>query len=427
MQKLSIKEKIKILAVFTFIITLYFFNKSSAISFGDFLGFYSTSELGFELSTNPMSHFLYINSLRLFSLALFWNSHLENCIFFSIIFSVLTLFLLFFTIIQLTRSVNAALFSVLIFGTSFTFWRQTEIIEVYTFFAFFTQCLLFLVLDNRNFNKNKFIFTWLLWSISLLVHIKAILFLPMLVLYTYHQKEILNLKNLIIIFSIVFSFFMFLILVHVYIDKGPITGIFYGNTQFLKKATTIDLFIYFKAFCKSLGYLLYNFHIFLLPILLGIIYVYKTNIRFFLILLSIILPVYGFSMVYDVPDNYVFFIPSYQCLVIFAGIYISTFENKITIQRLYFYLFLTILLSPTIYFITKKVSYEIPFLNEINYKKKYKGGLNYLLWPGMKNNNDLLKLSTEIYLTGIKPIGFEEFEWNYNQAIEYLKSKKEIE
>ncbi|TAG53126.1 MAG: hypothetical protein EAZ27_11300, partial [Cytophagales bacterium] len=36
-------------------------------------------------------------------------------------------------------------------------------------------------------------------------------------------------------------------------------------------------------------------------------------------------------------------------------------------------------------------------------------------------------LSTGIYLTGIKPIGFEEFEWNYNQAIEYLKSKKEIE
>lgn len=131
-------------------------------------------------------------------------------------------------------------------------------------------------------------------------------------------------------------------------------------------------------------------------------------------------------MVYDVPDNYVFFIPSYQCLVIFAGIYISSLDNKLTFQKIHICLFVTILLSFSIYFITKEISYKTSYLSELNYKKSYKGGLNYLLWPGMKNNDDLLKLSKQIYITGIKPNGFEEFEWNYNQAIEYLKIKKEI-
>jgi len=76
-----------------------------------------------------------------------------------------------------------------------------------------------------------------------------------------------------------------------------------------------------------------------------------------------------------------------------------------------------------------KISYFVPYLENLDSRSKYKGGLRYYLWPGMENAIDPLELAIKQYDTGILPENIDTIEWgkNYPIAIEYLKIKGKIE
>lgn len=80
--------------------------------------------------------------------------------------------------------------------------------------------------------------------------------------------------------------------------------------------------------------------------------------------------------------------------------------------------------GPLWYVLSVKVADSFAYFDTLKSSKAYKGGLTYLLWPGMRNNVSLLELSNKIAFMPTKPFYFDEMEWNYNQAIMYLKWEK---
>jgi len=153
--------------------------------------------------------------------------------------------------------------------------------------------------------------------------------------------------------------------------------------------------------------------------------VYLRDKKLFWLLVTGILPFWLFAMRFDVPDNYVFFLQSNMLFIVFGGYSLAYWFEKNHHFSLII-LAVVFLSFPVIYYSTYKSAEKIPALKTIEQGKAYKGGLKYLLWPGMKNNVDLVELSRKIYLSGKTPDHFSEFEWNYVQVVDYLREKGEL-
>jgi hypothetical protein len=174
---------------------------------------------------------------------------------------------------------------------------------------------------------------------------------------------------------------------------------------------------------KSFGFFFYNFSIFAYFIFHGWYLLYKDK-RKFLLLITAILPFWAFALQFGVPDSYVFFLQPYIVMIL-----ISSYSYQYWIEKFYILkvlCFVQLILLPLFYFAVWKISLRIPQLQGLDTSKAYKGGLKYLLWPGMRDNIDFLQLSKDIYETRNKPESFEEFQWNYNQAVIFLKDNKAI-
>ena len=93
-------------------------------------------------------------------------------------------------------------------------------------------------------------------------------------------------------------------------------------------------------FIKSLGYLIYNFNLFVIIGIYGFYQLFTTQPRIVWFILTASLAVYGFSTFYAVSDNYVFFIPFNILFAILIGVGLSKIQNKIMLKSLSFIAFL---------------------------------------------------------------------------------------
>jgi hypothetical protein len=126
---------------------VYIYNANTAIGFGDALGFvWALEKDGFDWSTNATSHFGYINAVKLFTYILPFVSAFSIATAFSIAFAIATVCVLYKIILLLTQNHLTSILATLTFAFSFTFWRQTEIVEVYTFNLFVYAIMLFLAI-----------------------------------------------------------------------------------------------------------------------------------------------------------------------------------------------------------------------------------------------------------------------------------------
>ncbi len=395
-------------ALFFVFFIIYYLGSFSKVPFGDCIGFVlETEKAEFTTSTSTYAHFLFINTLVLLKKIL-PNIESSEIGRFALIFSSLGCLVVLYQIaFELTKNRFSSFFSCVIFGFSFSFWRNSEIVEVYTFNLFWVGLFLFFAVKFILQKNSKH----LLWSavflgISLFSHIQNILMVPAFLLLLFYTKDLRK----IFLGGLVFSVFL-LILVGVAIINGEgITAVFSSGVV----NENVEISGVFKGFLMAVVYLVYNFWYFLIFSILGMIFLYKSHRKTFWFLIISALPVFCFSVVFSVSDNYVFFIPFNFIIAIFIGIGIFGLIKKRWTKIVAF----TSFFIPLIYIQAYRIAPKFEKGSSFDQEKSYKGGLRYYLLPWMNDNVGILEFTIE------KRKANDDMEWMTKAANEFIGLKK---
>ncbi|HEX8548841.1 MAG TPA: DUF2723 domain-containing protein, partial [Cytophagaceae bacterium] len=246
---------------FVLLVCLYIYYRSTHITFGDGIVFMYTIAKGYDISTTATTHLLYINFLKVVNDSLPFFDSVAKAVGVSIMFSIFTLSLVYRSSYILTENRIASIMSTLLLGLSFTYWRQTEIIEVYTTNCFIVSLLIWAVLKKYNSKNFSTPNTGIILGLSLLIHIQNILLIPFYIFHLINHKKdkkyiIIGLASFIVLSSILFA-------IPLLFDSNSITSIFFLDERFKAKAIAFDLAIISKGFFRSILYFLYNYIFFI--------------------------------------------------------------------------------------------------------------------------------------------------------------------
>ena len=401
------------------IAAVYVWHQSPYASFHDSLGFLYEAMHGFRLTTNATNHFLYINFqhvlLTLFSFA----DPVRVMTGVSFVSSLIALYILYRLCLQVTQHPFAAVAVLPVLAFSYTWWRQSEIIEVYTFHAIIL--LFYMLLGMKDVLKGKsehWVWISLLIGLGCLTHIQHVLSGPFFLYYL--LTGTLSWKQRGLAVAIAGGIFSLLLIPPLLLDAHPVISIFF-ESQFRDNVTGFDLYDLFKGTIKSLGFLAYNFHIFLLPMVIGAVQLWKHQRTAFWFLASFILPYYGFGMKYNVNDAYVFFLSSYLPLSVCIAVGIDHLIQKKK-ALLYLALPFVLLASPMLYSGVLWTTQQLPTAKIMEQKKEYKGGMKHLFWPGKRYANDPLEMARSL-----DPADTNTVEWNLVMALKVLEEMDKVD
>lgn len=390
--------------IFIVFLIIYFLGSFSKVPFGDCMAFITDIEKEkFIVSTSVYAHFLFSNSLILIKKIFPFFNSIEIGRWFTIFFGAITISILFKTIYLLTKNKWVSVIGSVIFGFSFTFWRNAEIVEIYTFNTFFVA--LFLYFSIRYFleKKDKFlIISSIILGISLWNHIQNILLIPGFLYLLFISR---NQRLIIQSFSIFALLFLSLFIIP-----------FFKNESFLIvfKAVSnhnINLNNLPKDLLKSIIYLIFNFWHFTILGILGILFLIRKHLKLTLFLLMSAVPVFGFATLFSVSDNYVFFLPANLIFTIFIAYTLYLFSSKKIFKILSF----SVLLIPIFYIISYQLVIEIEKGIQFNKEKQYKGGLQYYMLPWLNNNVGIIETTLKNSETS------ESIDWMKNSAKEFIE------
>jgi len=390
---------------------IYLVGSFSKIPFGDSIGFVlETEKKEFVLASAPHVHSLFINTLVFLKKLFPTIESSEICRFLTVISASLSIVVLFRTISELIQNNFFAIISAIIFGFSFSFWKNAEIIEVYTFNLLFVSLVIyFCTIFILRKKKSYLIFSAFLLGLSLWIHIQNILIIPAFMLVIFLSKNVkLQLLTLGILGVLFCSLFIFPLL-----NSQPLSSVFSSGTV----SKNIDLKDLLKNFITSIGYLIYNFWYFLIFSIFGVTILFKSNKKLFIFFTTTALPVFIFSTVFAVSDNYVYFIPFNLIVTIFIGIGLYHLHQRKFIKTLSY----SCILIPLFYFFTLKVVSSTEKGNNFHQEKLYKGGLEYYLLPWMKNNVGIVEFTID------KKQAPENIEWMSRASEEFINIKSKYQ
>ena len=175
--------------LFIFFIIVYSLGSFSKIPFGDCVGYVLTTEKGiFIKEATATSHILYINATILIKKLLFIDGILANKIL-VITSGAAVVSLIYLIVFEMTKKQLTSFISAVVFGFSFSFWRNAEIVEVYTFNAIWIALYYYFALKAYNKNSPKHLFiSSIFLGISLWAHIQNILLIPSYLLLLFYFK-----------------------------------------------------------------------------------------------------------------------------------------------------------------------------------------------------------------------------------------------
>lgn len=401
--------------IFFIFIFIYALGSFTRIPFADCVGFVLNTEKG-ELETvfSSTSHPLYINTAILIRKITGVDAILTNRI--VVIFSAaLTVFFVYKTVSLLTDKTWIPTVSAFVFGLSFSFWRNAEIVEVYTQNAALIMIFLyFLVLSYQCEKKrNTAIITAAFFlGLCMWLHIQNIFFIPSFLLFLYYFRQ--NRKTVILSFLVFLLVFGAVFLVN-YFQGYPLNSPFNSNEDigWVRNSLNKSFGQYLKDFLVSLIYLVYNFNVFVILGIIGVFELYKFNKKIFYPLFIAAVLHYGFATFYAVSDNYVFFIPSYLIFIIGVGMGLRKYQDLTWVKKWS----PLVLLTPFFYLFSFLMISSLPQSKDFKEKKAYKGGLKYYLLPWMNNNVGIVEFTAE------KRTAPEPMSWMTISAEEYIKLK----
>lgn len=406
------KKYLSAIALFFIFSAIYYLGSFTKIPFADCVGFVLSVEKGeFETAATATSHFLYTNTGIIIK-NLTGLHAIEASRLLVVVSGAITVALIYLIVKTITKIQWTAITASFVFGFSFSFWRNAEIVEVYTYNSLWIS-LFFLSMVKAFIEKKNIhiILSSLFLGISLWVHIQNILMIPALLLFLfYFRKEKKYTYCSFILFAVLFSSLFILNM-----SQGLPFNSFYSSDQGTwvedsLKQTPMQLV---KDFFQSFIYLIYNFNIFIFFGIAGMGLLYKTNREMFFVFFSAALLVYGFSTFYMVSDNYVFFLPFNIIFALSIGYGLSSVKYSsfkkfswicLLIPLGYVFAYHTVLL-------TEKGKEADTF-------KKYKGGMNYYLLPWMNNNVGILEFTVD------NKVAPEPINWMTVSAMEYIRILK---
>ncbi len=409
------------LLFFSFLV-IYYIGSFSKIPFADCVGFVLITELDtFETVAISTSHILYCNTAILINKITGLGAIESNrfLVIFSAAFSVLFVYL---TVRNLTKTNWNAAVAAIVFGFSFTFWKNAEIVEVYTYNALwiilFYLCMINSFVSKKN--KNYIIFAGIFLGISIWVHIQNFLLIPAYILFLFYFKsEKKNVIYSLLSFAIIFSSIFILNLSQGYPLLSPFSS---NQGHWIEDSFQKTFTQYALDLVKSVAYLLYNFNVFVIAGIIGMIKLYRENRKMFNIFFLASVLIYGFATFYAVSDNYIFFLPFNIIFALAIG-YGLTSGKRLYFKKLSWICVLT----PVLYYLAFSISISfVPQAKKFDYFKSYKGGLSYYMLPWMNNNKGILEFvidkktspepinwmieSVETYIQELKKKGYTESE-----------------
>lgn len=387
------------------LLLLYGLSMNPYPEFGDSLGFVYHASIGFDWATNATSHFLYTNLNHILVLLLPFFSPVFVLSLVSLVFGLLSVEQIRQLGLALKLKSSSALFAAAIFAVGFSWWRQVVTIEVYSMQLFWV--LRMLVLMTKDEVEQQYRRGWrvsLLYGLSLLAHIQNLLLLP-LWLYYYVRGR----RRGVALVSPIMAVLLFGILFIPPTLRGTNTyaAIFFDR-QFQGEVMQFEIMTVLKGFARSLGYMLYNFHLFLVPVGIGLWQWLQSRQAWTMALIGSALLFWGFAMRYNVNDNYVFFLMPYAVLAIAGGL---GYQELAQGRKWEPWGFLLASLSLLVYLLTVLVAMQVPQLERWAESKAYKGGLKYYLYPGRASAPDPVKLAQQIQNGEIEAIpDFDRYE-----------------
>jgi len=402
--------------IFIVFLVIYYAGSFSKISFGDCIGFVvDVEKRQFLPDFMPLTHFLYLNTAIFFTKYLGMDSVFVMRIM-SVIPAAITVSLVFVLIKELVEENWIAIMSIFVFGFSFTFWRSAETVEVYTFNALWIILfLVYAVKSLKNNSKNYIITVGIILGLSFWAHIQNIMLIPAYLVLLYLLKS--DRKKAVI------SILSFLAVVSVMFIVNHLQGIEWKYTFASKKGPWVqDTFSQgfmdlMKDIVKAVAFLIYNFNIFILFSVTGIIYLYKNFKRESLFLITASLFTLGFATFYAVSDNYVFFIPFYLVFAVLIALGVKKWSEKYALRKLRF----APALIPLFYIISLNVVSLIPQAQDFHKEKSYKGGLTYYMLPWLHNNIGCIEFTLNNGQTEDNVIALKE------SSLEFIKLRKKYQ
>ncbi|WP_312078119.1 protein O-mannosyl-transferase family [Chryseobacterium sp.] len=397
--------------LFIVFLAIYTWGSFTKIPFADCVGFILTVEKGiYETTATATSHFLYVNTAILIKNTLGINGIEANKIL-VITSASLSVVLVYLSVLNLKVNQLISAAAAIIFGFGFSFWRNAEIAEVYTYNCFWL-CLFFLSIIKSFYSDRKLFISLagLFFGISLWVHIQNILLIPAFFLFVfYFRKEKKQALTSLVLFLALFSSLFILN----YTQGLPLSSPYSSDQgHWVEDSLKKPITQYAVDLVKSIFYLIFNYSIFVFFGVIGIISLFKENKKMFYVFFAASLFVYGFSTFYAVTDNYVFFLPFNIIFAIGIGF---GFSKK---QNLFRKLSFACLLIPFFYLSAFFVVGVTEKGKEFDDFKSYKGGLSYYLLPWMNDNKGIVEFVID------KKTAPEPINWMTISAEEYIELMK---
>lgn len=398
--------------LFFIFLSIYYTGSFTKIPFADCVGFVLDAEKGTWITTaTATSHFLYTNTVILIKNLSGINA-IEASRFLVISSGAATVSIVYLTVKAISKTEWASLTAAFVFGFSFTFWRNAEIVEVYTYNSLWVSLFFFSIIKSFTENKRIYIIlSSLFLGISLWVHIQNILLIPALLIFLfYFRNEKKYASASLVIFIMLFSSLFFLNMAQGLPFNAPYTS---DQGTWVEDSLKKSFVQYIKDFLQSFVYLIYNFNLFTFFGVTGIILLFSTNRKMFFVFSAGAVCVYGFSTFYAVSDNYVFFLPFNIIFALSTGYGLSSAKYSY-LRKLSW----ICLLIPVGYLLAYKILFLTEKGKEFHAFKEYKGGLNYYALPWMNNNAGILEFTID------KKQAPEPIKWMTTSAEEYIKLLK---
>lgn len=409
------KKTTSFLLFLTFLV-IYYAGSFSKVSFGDCIGFVLDVEnRRFLPDFMPLTHFLYINTAIFFSKFLNMDSVVVMR-FMSVVPAAMTVTAVYLLIKEFVEENWIAVASSFVFGFGFTFWRSAETVEVYSFNAMWV--ILFLVCSIKSLRSNSkyyVILAGVFLGASLWVHIQNIMLIPAYFYLLYLLRSDRR--------SIAFSFISFLLLFSImffanYLQDLEAKYVFTSKKgRWVQSTFDQSLTDLLKDVVKATAFLIYNFNVFILFSVSGVIYLYKyfkTEALFLFIAAAFTL---GFATFYAVSDNYVYFIPFYLIFIVFIAAGIKKLKTKLSLRRLRF----APVLIPLFYVCCLWIVSLLPQSRDFQEDKAYKGGLHYYMLPWLHDNIGCIEFTLD------KGIATDNVEALKEWSNEFIKKRKQYQ
>lgn len=413
------KKQFYHLLITLFFLIIYRLGSFSKITFGDSAGKVMDIEMNqFSLETYSVTHFLYQNFTVLIYRIFPFIDSIEVGRWVNIISAIIVLNILFLILQRTVKKNWITLLGTVAFGFSFTFWKNTENIEVYTFSLIWISlyCLFSLKFIENKKSKTLLLVGTIL-GFSFFCHVQGILLLPsyFYLCYLAYRKNVNQLGYFL--YFIIPLIFLGLLYIYPLANNLPLKNVLSSSqSSWVSDSFKKGLTNYFKDLLKAIGYIIYNFWFLNFALLfIPIKSFIKDKTLLYLVIFG--LPVFCFSTIYAVSDNYVFFLNFNIVYLIILSIGLNNFITKF--PKYNPFISVLILLVPLYYYSTKQLVSKTAKGKEFHQQKAYKGGLNYYLLPWMNNNKGIIEVILNNEETN------EDIDWmkESTQQLIDLKSK----